>query len=66
MGFSYITTKKFKQWASADVDLMFTAYNIRRIMNVLGKNELMKYLKEAALLFSGKTLQISIPELLKI
>lgn len=51
-GFSYILTKKYKSRASADVGLMFTAYNIRRIMNILGKNELKKYLKEVILLFS--------------
>jgi hypothetical protein len=44
-GFSYILTKKYKQRASADVGLMFTAYNIRRIMNIVGKNELKKYLE---------------------
>jgi len=43
-GFSYITTKKFMIRASADVGLMFVAYNIRRIMNIVGKNELRKYL----------------------
>ena len=44
-GFSYILTKKGKQRASADVGLMFIAYNIRRIMNILGKDELKKYLE---------------------
>ena len=49
-GFSYILTKKGKKRASADVGLMFVAYNIRRIMNILGKNELKKYLKVLILL----------------
>jgi len=44
-GFSYILTKKGKKRASADVGLMFTAYNIRRLMNIVGKNELKKYLE---------------------
>jgi transposase len=35
-GFSYITTKKGKHRASADVGLMFTAYNVRRLINILG------------------------------
>jgi hypothetical protein len=35
-GFSYITTKKGKQRASADVGLMFTAYNFRRLISILG------------------------------
>ena len=63
-GFSYIITKKGKQRASADVGLMFVAYNIRRIMNILGKDELEKYLKEVALIFSRQIrhipLQISL------
>jgi len=45
-GFSYILTKKGKERASADVGLMFIAYNIRRIMNILGKDKLKKYLVE--------------------
>ena len=59
-GFSYILTKKYKQRASADVGLMFIAYNIRRIMNILGKNELKKYFKEVLLFFSGKFHPISL------
>jgi transposase len=35
-GFSYIMTKKGKQRASADVGLMFTAYNFRRLLTLLG------------------------------
>ena len=49
-GFSYILTKKTKERASADVGLMFIAYNIRRIMNILDKNELKKYLEVLILL----------------
>lgn len=68
-GFCYILTKKYKSRASADVGLMFTAYNIRRIMNILGKNELKKYLREVVLLFSGtihpKQLKISNADTLK-
>jgi transposase len=52
-GFSYITTKKFKHRASADVGLMFAAYNIRRIINILGKNELKKYLEQVVFSFSS-------------
>ncbi len=52
-GFSYILTKKGKDRASADVGLMFTAYNIRRIINIIGGNELKKYLEVLVLLFSG-------------
>lgn len=35
-GFSYIMTKKGKQRASSDVGLVFIAYNLRRIINILG------------------------------
>ena len=59
-GFSYIMTKRFIKRAEADIGLMFIAYNIRRIMNILGKNELRKYLKEVVLIFSGKIRHISL------
>ena len=49
-GFNYILTKKGKERASADVGLMFIAYNIRRIMNILGKDKLKKYLEVLILL----------------
>lgn len=52
-GFSYILTKKYKKQASADVGLMFVAYNIRRIMNILGKDELKKYLEVLVFVFLG-------------
>jgi hypothetical protein len=38
-------TKKHKERAEADVGLMFVAYNLRRIFNILDKNELKEYLK---------------------
>ncbi len=44
-GFSYILTKKGMKRASADVGLMFTAYNLRRIINILGKDNLKEYLR---------------------
>ncbi|MBW2252855.1 MAG: transposase [Deltaproteobacteria bacterium] len=59
-GFSYIQTKKFMSRASADVGLMFIAYTIRRIMNILDKDEFKKYLKEVVLLFSGQIHKISL------
>jgi len=43
-GFSYILTKKGKARASADVGLMFIAYNLRRIGNILTMNLLKEYL----------------------
>ena len=53
-GFSYILTKKGINRASADVGFMFTAYNFRRIINIVGLNELKKYLKSALFLIFGK------------
>lgn len=50
-GFYYIMTKKTKKHASADVGLMFTAFNLRRIMNIVDKNMFKKFLKELAFLF---------------
>lgn len=50
-GFYYIMTKKSMKHASADVGLIFTAYNLRRIFNLIGKNQLKEYLKGLALLF---------------
>lgn len=44
-GFSYISTKKGMHKASADVGLMFTAYNFRRLINIIGAKNLGKYLK---------------------
>ncbi len=38
--------------ASADVGFMFTAYNLRRLMNIIDKNLLRKYLQGLALSFS--------------
>jgi transposase len=44
-GYSYIMTKKTIKRASADVGLIFVAYNLRRIMNILGPEKLKAYLK---------------------
>ncbi len=43
--FYYIMTKKTIQHATADVGLIFTSYNLRRIFNILDKNALKAYLK---------------------
>ncbi|MFN3503325.1 MAG: transposase, partial [Allorhizobium sp.] len=50
-GFYFISTKKTIQHASADVGLMFTALNMRRIFNLLPKNVLQAYLKGLARIF---------------
>lgn len=43
-GFSYIMTKKYLHRASADVGFMMTAYNLRRIINILGVENFREYL----------------------
>jgi transposase len=50
-GFSYILTKKGIERASSDVGFMFIAYNLRRILSILGKDQLMKYLRILCSLF---------------
>jgi hypothetical protein len=47
-GFSYISTKKGMQKASADVGLMFSAYNLRRLINIIGQKTFAKYLRVLA------------------
>jgi transposase len=44
--FYYIMTKKSIKHASADVGFIFTAFNLRRIFNIIDQNQLKKYLKE--------------------
>jgi len=44
-GFNYIITKKFVERAEADFGLSLTTYNLRRIINIIGFNTLMDYLK---------------------
>jgi transposase len=50
-GFDHVITKKGIERASTDIGMIFTAYNLRRIFNLVGKNELKRYLKEMFLLF---------------
>ncbi|MCP4372347.1 MAG: IS1182 family transposase [Deltaproteobacteria bacterium] len=58
-GFSYIMTKSGSKRASADVGLMMTAYNLRRIVNILGFDWLRRYLEDRIDLFCGKTAGMS-------
>ena len=44
-GFNYIITKKYIQRAEADFGFIMTAYNIRRIINIIGARNLGKYMK---------------------
>jgi transposase len=50
--FYYVMTKKSIKHASADVGLIFTAYNLRRIFNIIDQNQLKKFLKELGFCFS--------------
>jgi transposase len=50
-GFSYILTKKGKSRASSDVGLMFIAYNLKRIGNILTRDRLKEYLRILFILF---------------
>jgi len=50
-GFNYILTKKGIARAGSDVGLMFIAYNLRRIGNILTMNVLKEYLRMLASLF---------------
>jgi transposase len=51
--FYYIMTKKSIKHASADVGLMFTAMNFRRIMNIVGFDTLKDYLRELIALLNS-------------
>ncbi len=53
-GFSYIMTKKYIKRANADVGFMFTAYNLRRIINILGTDVLKAYLETLILVLIAK------------
>jgi hypothetical protein len=53
-GFYYIITKKGIKHASADAGFMFIAYNLRRIINIIDKNILTKFLQELVSLFLRK------------
>jgi len=57
-GFSYIMTKKNMKRASADVGLMMTAYNLRRLINIIGLERFRKYLEARVALFLSKTINL--------
>lgn len=54
-GFDHIMTKETIKRASADIGLVFVAYNLRRIFNILSPEVLKKYLR--ALDFYFRTFQ---------
>ncbi len=52
-GFDHILTKKFKKRASSEVGLIFSAFNLRRIFNIIDKNLLKEHLRKLSLNFSA-------------
>lgn len=52
-GFDHIMTKKTMKRASADVGLVFTAYNLRRIFNILSQNKFERQLRALTLILSS-------------
>jgi transposase len=54
-GFYYIITKKGIKRASADVGLIFVAYNLRRIITIIGQNGLKKFFQELVRFVFEKT-----------
>ena len=51
-GFSYILTKKYLHRASADIGFMMLAYNLRRLINIIGKDAFREYLNVICSLFT--------------
>jgi hypothetical protein len=60
-GFYFISTKKTIQHAAADVGMMFTAFNLRRIFNILPKNVLQAWLKGLGFMVSAITALLQVP-----
>lgn len=54
-GFNYIMTKQGIKRASADVGLIFIAYNLRRLLTILDPKVFKSYLKQLALFIFKKT-----------
>src|SRR5690349_4782730 len=54
-GFYFVSTKRGIKRASADVGLMFTALNLRRLINIIDKNRFKKFLQELASLYFVKS-----------
>ena len=50
-GFNYIITKKYIKRAEADFGFTMTVYNLKRIINIVGRKEFMKYMEEICTVF---------------
>ncbi len=58
-GFDHIMTKKTKKHASADVGFIFIAYNLRRLINIIGIKPLTELFNSICLLFSDSASQLT-------
>ncbi len=54
-GFYYVCTKKGMKRASSDVGLMFCAYNLRRLLNLIDPNQLQAYLEALSFIHFKQT-----------
>ncbi len=61
-GFDYIMTKKSIKRASSDVGFIFIAYNLKRIMNIIGIEKLMKIMTSLTVHFIFKKLIYKLPK----
>ena len=59
-GFSYVITKKGIDRASADIGFMMVAYNLRRLLTIIGKDEFKKYLEKVLDLIFNKMRNICV------
>jgi len=50
-GYDHVMTKKTIARASADIGLIFVAYNLRRLFNIIGKDQLTTFLRARIALF---------------
>jgi len=64
-GFDHIMTKKLKERASADVGFIFIAYNLKRIMNIIGINQLMEVITSVLVAILTFLIHISLQKQLK-
>ena len=63
-GYDHIMTKKTMKHASADVGFIFIAYNLKRILNIIGIDQLMSFLSSVFTLILTNRVK-SIKNLLK-
>ncbi|QMU29502.1 IS1182 family transposase [Adhaeribacter radiodurans] len=59
-GYSYVLSKKGIARASADVGLMLVAYNLRRLLHILGMQAVMAYIQARAALLIGSRTKVSV------